>query len=130
MVFDLSVSPQAEAMPWWGRTNGRKKWVFPVAFDGKFQYRIAFSCAEHSVPTGLGEIKQLCPRQLSGRGLVSNFFWSSAFLSGKIKIKKGENMKEQNYKQRSGGKKSNAAQIPRTQRKRRKKCIDNQAKKI
>jgi len=37
------------------------------------------------------------------------------------KIKKGENMKEQNYKQRSGGKKSDAAQIPRTQRRIRKK---------
>jgi len=71
-------------MPWWGRTDGRKKWVFPVAFVRKSQYRIALSCAEKSVPTGLGEIKQPCPRPLSGRGVVPNFFSSSAYMCGKI----------------------------------------------
>jgi len=67
-------------MPWWGRTDGRKNKVCL----GKLQYRIALSCAEHSVSTSLGEIKQPYPRLLSGRGLTPNFFSSSAFLCGKI----------------------------------------------
>jgi len=70
-----------------------KKWVFPVAFVGKSQYRIALYCPEHSVPTSLGEIKKPCPRPLSGRGLVSNFFSSLAFLRGKIESRFSYNLK-------------------------------------
>ena len=78
---DLSVSPQTEAEP---VANGHKKWGFSAAFLEKTLYRVAPFYAEHSVFTGLGEIKQPCNRPLSERILVRDFFLDSAFLRGKI----------------------------------------------
>ena len=55
-------------------------------------------------------------------GILDRQYWANQ------KIKNCENMKK-NDKRRSGKKKqSNAAQTPRTQRRRREKNIDNQAK--
>jgi len=61
---NLSVFPQTKAEPVVGFVDTRKQWGFPAAFREETLYRVAPSDAEHSVFTGLGEIKQLCPRSL------------------------------------------------------------------
>jgi len=60
------------------------KMGFSAAFREETLYRVAPSYAEHSVFTGLGEIKQPCPRPLSERGLVRTSFSSLAFCAGRF----------------------------------------------
>ena len=67
-----------------GFADRHRKLGFPAAFREKTQYRVAPFYDEHSVFTGLGEIKKPCSRPLSGRGLVRTFFSSSAFCAGRL----------------------------------------------
>jgi len=80
---NLSVFPQTEAEPVVGFADGRRKWGFSAAFREETLYLVAPSYAEHSVFTGLGEIKQPCFRSLSDWILARTVF-NVRHLRGKI----------------------------------------------